>query len=182
MNDIELRTANFSVSEKKITGYAVRWMDNSQLLFGEFIERFDKSAFSDCLKNNPDIRFLWEHDHASLLGRTSSNTLVVSDDGIGLRFELLLPDTQLGRDALTMIDRGDIEGVSFGFRAVKDQWDIGQEPYVRTVLQAELREISLTSIPAYPTSSVEIAKRSLTAAKPPADSLRDRWLQLSEVE
>ncbi|MBD2798151.1 HK97 family phage prohead protease [Xenorhabdus sp. 18] len=181
MNNIELRTANFSINEKKITGYAIRWMDNSQLLFGEFIERFDKRAFEACLKNNTDIRFLWEHDHASLLGRTSSSTLTVAEDDTGLRFELLLPDTQLGRDALTMIDRGDIEGVSFGFRALKDQWDIGQEPYVRTVLEAELREISLTSIPAYPTSSVKIAKRSLNGVTPRVADLRHYWLQLSEV-
>ncbi|MDC9606071.1 HK97 family phage prohead protease [Xenorhabdus griffiniae] len=181
MNDIELRTADFSINEKKITGYAVRWMDNSQLLFGEFIERFDKSAFAACLTNNADIRFLWEHDHASLLGRTTSKTLTVSADDTGLRFELVLPDTQLGRDALTMINRGDIEGVSFGFRAIKDQWDVGQEPYIRTVLVAELREISLTSIPAYPTSSVEIAKRSLNAVKPNNADLRHYWLQLSEV-
>ncbi|MBE8614945.1 HK97 family phage prohead protease, partial [Morganella morganii] len=63
-----------------------------------------------------------------------------------------------------------------------DQWDTGQEPYVRTVLEAELREITVTSIPAYPDSGVEIARRSLTAAKPPAVKDFDRWLQLAEVE
>ncbi|MBD2816473.1 HK97 family phage prohead protease, partial [Xenorhabdus sp. Flor] len=42
-------------------------------------------------------------------------------------------------------------------------------------------EITITSLPAYPESGVEIAKRSLNAAKPCPVDLRHYWLQLSEV-
>jgi HK97 family phage prohead protease len=50
--------------------------------------------------------------------------------------------------------------MSFGFRALKEAWDIAQSPYLRTTA-AELREITVTSMPAYPESGVEIAHRSL---------------------
>lgn len=117
----------------------------------------------------------------NLLGRTTSGTLLLTEDATGLRFELTPPDTQLGRDVLTLVERGDISGMSFGFRAIKDQWDVGQEHYIRTVLEAELREITITSLPAYPESGVEIAKRSLNEFKPNHVDLRHYWLQLSEV-
>ncbi|HCM64158.1 MAG TPA: HK97 family phage prohead protease [Morganella sp. (in: Bacteria)] len=180
--DLEIRTATLSASDKKLVGYVIKWNCRSHVLWDEFTEQFAPDAFKASLQSGNDVRALYEHDHTNLLGRTTSGTLQLSEDTTGLRFELTPPDTQLGRDVLALVERGDIDGMSFGFRAIKDQWDIGQEPYVRTVLEAELREITVTSIPAYPDSGVEIAKRSLTAAKPPADGLRDRWLQLSEVE
>ncbi len=40
--------------------------------------------------------------------------------------------------------------MSFGFRSRKDVWDTTTDPCVRTVLVAELYEITVTSVPAYP--------------------------------
>ncbi|WP_211272727.1 HK97 family phage prohead protease, partial [Haemophilus paracuniculus] len=48
-----------------------------------------------------------------------------------------------------------------GFRALADEWDETGEIAKRTVKQAELMEITVTSIPAYPDSSLAIAKRSM---------------------
>ncbi|PHM62032.1 HK97 family phage prohead protease [Xenorhabdus ishibashii] len=180
-NDFEIRTASLSASDKKLTGYVIKWNSRSQVLWDEFVEQFAPNAFSASLTANTDVRALYEHDHMNLLGRTTSGTLQLAEDATGLRFELTPPDTQLGRDVLALVERGDISGMSFGFRAIKDQWDVGQEPYLRTVLEAELREITVTSLPAYPESGVEIAKRSLNRVKPNNVDLRHYWLQLSEV-
>ncbi|WP_099125529.1 HK97 family phage prohead protease [Xenorhabdus stockiae] len=181
MNDFEIRTASLSASDKKLTGYVIKWNSRSQVLWDEFVEQFAPNAFSASLAASADVRALYEHDHMNLLGRTTSGTLQLSEDASGLRFELTLPDTQLGRDVLALVERGDISGMSFGFRAFKDQWDTSQTPYVRTVLEAELREITVTSLPAYPESGVEIAKRSLNAIKLYDADLCHYWLQLSEV-
>ncbi|CDG20604.1 putative prohead protease [Xenorhabdus poinarii G6] len=180
-NDFEIRTASLSASDQKLTGYVIKWNSRSQILWDEFVEQFAPNAFRASLTAKTDVRALYEHDHMNLLGRTTSGTLQLSEDTTGLRFELTPPDTQLGRDVLTLVERGDIQGMSFGFRAIKDQWDTGQTPYVRTVLEAELREITITSLLAYPESGVEIARRSLNAAKPRDADLRHYWLQLSEV-
>ncbi|MBE8597016.1 HK97 family phage prohead protease [Xenorhabdus sp. BG5] len=178
-NDFEIRTASLSASNKELTGYVIKWNSRSQVLWDEFVEQFAPNAFSASLTTGADIRALYEHDHMNLLGRTTSGTLQLSEDATGLCFKLTPPDTQLGRDVLTLVERGDITGMSFGFRTIKDQWDTGQIPYIRTVLEAELREITITSLPAYPDSGVEIAKRSLNVDKP--YDLRHYWLQLSEV-
>ncbi|HGJ5880684.1 MAG TPA: HK97 family phage prohead protease, partial [Arsenophonus nasoniae] len=42
--------------------------------------------------------------------------------------------------------------------------------------------ITITSLPAYPESGVEIAKRSLNVNRSKPTYLHHRWLQLSEVE
>lgn len=180
--DLEIRTATLSANNQKLVGYVIKWNSRSHVLWDEFVEQFAQNAFSNSLSSGADVLCLYEHDYTNLLGRTTSGTLQLTEDATGLRFELTPPDTQLGRDVLTLVERGDIDGMSFGFRAIKDQWDIGQEPYIRTVLEAELREITITSLPAYPDSGVEIAKRSLTTTKPQSPDLREKWLSLSEVE
>lgn len=106
----------------------------------------------------------------------------MTEDNTGLRFELTPPNTQLGKDVLTLVERGDITGMSFGFRALCEEWNIAQKPYLRTVTAAELREITITSMPAYPESGVEIAHRSLFALHPelrPAGNNRHRWADLA---
>ncbi|MCE9880641.1 HK97 family phage prohead protease [Hafnia paralvei] len=183
--DTEIRAASLTSQDKKLTGYVVKWNSRSQVLWDEFVEQFSPNAFQNSLAGGADVRALYEHDYTALLGRTTSGTLTLAEDATGLRFELTPPDTQLGRDVLTLVDRGDITGMSFGFRALKDQWDSTQTPYVRTVMDAELREITVTSIPAYPESGVEVAKRSLFIQHPELsgqnNEMRRRWLQLAEV-
>lgn len=161
--DFEIRTSELIASDKKLVGYAIRWNSLSEVIWDEFVEQFAPGAFADSLTSGADCRALYEHDYTKLLGRTTSGTLVLTEDNTGLRFELTPPDTQLGRDVLTLVERGDISGMSFGFRALNEEWNIASAPYVRTVTAAELREITVTSMPAYTQSSVEIARRSLMA-------------------
>ncbi|MFN1148224.1 HK97 family phage prohead protease [Serratia liquefaciens] len=177
--DFEIRTATLSAADKKLVGYAVKWNSRSQVLWDEFVEQFAPNAFKDSLASGSDVRCLFEHDHTALLGRNTSGTLILSEDATGLRFELTPPDTQLGRDVLTLVERGDIQGMSFGFRALQDQWDSTQQPYVRTVLAAELREITVTSLPAYRETDIQIAKRSLLTQHPELVDLRAHWAYLA---
>lgn len=74
-------------------------------------ETIARTAFSGLLDG--DVAALVNHDPHQLLGRTSSGTLRLSSDDHGLRFELDLPDTALGRDVRTLVQRGDIRGMSF---------------------------------------------------------------------
>jgi HK97 family phage prohead protease len=56
---------------------------------------------------------------------------VVSDDGKPkrlLKVDIELPDTTVGRDVAVLVERGDLDGMSFGFRTVTDEWhteDVG---------------------------------------------------------
>jgi hypothetical protein len=90
-----------------------------------------------------------------VLGNTENNTAKVWEDEIGLRFELELPDTTAGKDAFTPIQRGDVKGVSFGFRTRVDEWDESDKNnIVRTLIDVMLYEVSPTAMPAYPQTSV----------------------------
>ena len=163
--DFEIRSSDIKAEDKKLTGYVVNWNSPSELIWGDFVEQFAPNAFSESLASGQDVRALFEHDYTKLLGRTSSGTLKLEEDNIGLRFELTPPDTSLGRDLLVSVERGDISGMSFGFRAKSEEWKFDVEPCQRIVKSAELVEITVTSIPAYPESNVQIAKRSMEQAK-----------------
>lgn len=181
-NDFEIRTTELTASNKKLVGYAVRWNSLSEVIWDEFREQFAPGAFRDSLATGTDVRALYEHNHSQLLGRTKSGTLLLSEYDTGLRFELTPPNTQLGNDVLALVERGDITGMSFGFRALKESWEINAAPYVRTVTAAELREITVTSMPAYPESGVEIAHRSLFSQHPELrldGDNRRRWAELA---
>lgn len=185
--DFEVRSSDVSAENQKLVGYVVRWNSPSSVLGGEFVEQFSHNAFSDTLANKDDVRALFEHDHTQLLGRTKAGTLQLTQDNVGLRFELTPPDTTLGRDVLELVSRGDISGMSFGFRAKSETWNFDQEPAKRTITSAELVEITVTSIPAYPESSVTVSRRSLELAKnaqydKKVTALFTRWADLAEVE
>ena len=149
------------------------------------VAKIDADTISESLASGEDVRALFEHDYTKLLGRTRAGTLKLEEDATGLRFELTPPDTTIGRDLLVSVARGDITGMSFGFWAKEETWNFDVEPYQRTVTKADLFEITVTSIPAYPESSVEIAKRSMVAAKEKTQgqstALLNRWLDMAEA-
>ena len=180
MKEFEIRSALLQAENQKLVGYVVEWNSRSEPLF-DFVEQFAVNAFSQSLASDQDVRALFEHDHTKLLGRTRAGTLSLTEDSIGLRFELTPPDTTLGRDLLVSVERGDISGMSFGFRTLNDNWDFEQTPILRTVNSAELVEITVTSMPAYTESSVQIAKRSMAAARQQQNpnALLSHWAELA---
>jgi uncharacterized protein len=164
MNKTELRelvTQKIEIREdedgkRTLTGYAVKWEKKSHILgfFRKFREQFKKGAFADSLGKD-DQRFLWSHDTSKVLGRTKNNTLRLTEDNVGLRFELDLPDTTLGDDTYKSIKRGDVDGVSFGFRMESHEIEEPDDDLMlRTVTKAKLLEVSAVAFPAYPDSQV----------------------------
>lgn len=128
-----------------LAGYAATFNSPSSDL-GGFVEVLAPGCFTETLKT-ADVRAFWNHCYEHLLGRTKSGTLRLTEDETGLAFEIDVPETSLGRDTYELVKRGDIDGVSFGFFAVRDEWS--PDGKVNTVLEAELIEISPVSFPAY---------------------------------
>jgi len=157
----DLSTSKMEIREdddgnRTLTGYAVKWEKKSHVLgyFMKFREQFKKGAFAESL-NKDDQRFLWSHDTSKVLGRTKNNTLRLTEDDIGLRVELDLPKTTLGDDAYESIKRGDVDGMSFGFRMEDHEIEEPDDDLpLRTVKKARLLEVSAVAFPAYPDSEV----------------------------
>lgn len=147
-----------------------------------------------------DIRALWQHDSAMVLGRTTAGTLSLRDDETGIYAESDPPDTSWARDALVSIERGDVTGSSFGFYVDEDEWILTEREVIRRVKRGTLVEVSPVTFPAYPTTSTSVrdraaAMRAQSAAPIPGtgqeqleqqararQAARRRNLELLEVE
>lgn len=138
-----------------LAGYAAVFDELSVEIWG-FREKIAAGAFTDTIAND-DIRSLWNHDTNWVLGRTTNQTLRLAEDEIGLAVEIEPPETQMGRDALVSIRRGDVNQMSFAFATLEDRWDIDEnEQYVRTLLRVKLYEVSPVTFPAYPATSIAV--------------------------
>lgn len=170
----ELELRETEDGKRTLAGYAVKWEKKSHVLgyFRKFREQFKKGAFADSLGKD-DQRFLWSHDPSKVLGRTKNNTLRLQEDDIGLRFELDLPDTSLGNDTYASIKRGDVDGVSFGFKKESDEISEPDDDLpLRTVTKAKLVEVSAVAFPAYPDS--EVSARGYDPMKHYVEELREK--------
>lgn len=179
--DIETRGGLLGVevrseSEKRtLVGYAAVFNSDADI-GGYWVERIAPGAFTETIKG--DIRALVGHDSSKIIGRTKSGTLRLSEDAKGLFVEIDVPDTTVGNDLWVLVDRGDISGMSFGFRATKDTWDETVDPPVRTIQALELFEVSAVVFPAY--DDTTIGKRSLDAARAEAEVAKSESERRSE--
>ena len=81
---------------------------------GGFRERLAPGCFSRALREEQDVRCLFNHSADKILGRVSSGTLKLSDSPKGLMFRCKLdPNQQAHRDLHASIKRGDVSGCSF---------------------------------------------------------------------
>jgi HK97 family phage prohead protease len=138
VTDLEIRSEDGMTLE----GYAAVFNSRSENL-GGFTEQIAQGAFTATLKARNDIKLLWNHDTANVLGSTRAGTLMLTEDSRGLRVKAELPDTNLGRDIAYLVRRGDIDSFSFGFSVNEDSWNSnGTE---RTLESVRLFEVSLVS-------------------------------------
>jgi HK97 family phage prohead protease len=143
-------------TEQRIIGYAAPFNSLSEDL-GGWREIIEPGAFSETLED--DIRALFNHDPNLVLGRNKAGTLSLLEDDMGLRYEILPPDTQYARDLATSIKRGDVDGSSFAFRAIEESWinPTSEQPLpVRRLHVVRLFDVSPVTFPAYPVTSVAV--------------------------
>ena len=163
------------VESRIVGGYVNKFNKPSEIMIDrwgdEFIEVISESAFTKTLETKTQ-KALWNHNTDLVLGSVASGTLNLFVDGVGLRCEITLPNTTWGNDAYESIKRGDVDGMSFGFRCIEDMWSKTQyedrEIYKRTILEVELFEVSPCVFPAYSDSQIDC--RSLEKHK---TSVRD---------
>lgn len=134
-------------------GYACLFGNKTEICGGIWTEEIRKGAFAKTLAER-DVIAIIGHDSGRVVGRSGAGTLSVREDTKGLAFENELPDTTDGRDLAVLLDRGDIGGMSFGFVTRKQEWDDTVDPPHRTIIEADLYEITYTPCPAYPDTEV----------------------------
>jgi len=156
-----------------------------------FVELVDAHALD--ATDMSDVLGVFNHDEDQLLGRTRNNTLTLTrtaDGGLEYRIPYDAQDPDHQR-VMRKIERGDVDGSSFMFRAKKDDWTEEQDAaggslYVRTVLEIEtLYDVCPVTRQAYPDSTA--AKRSLDTYQqqhpaPPTGHKADEAMRARELE
>lgn len=127
-----------------------------------FIEIITPNAFKKSLADGFNIKFLYEHREADLLGCLKNNSLQLENRADGLYFNVKLPKTTLAEDVWNLISEGYIQNVSFGMIVMRDTWTYEDGVEIRYLDEVKLLEISAVSEPAYPQTTV--AARSLSQA------------------
>jgi HK97 family phage prohead protease len=121
---------------------------------GAFIETVAPGAFTNVLEAEPDTRALVNHDPNLVLGRTPK-TLRLEQDEHGLKVEVDLPATQVAADLVELVERGDINQMSYAFTVATDEMDSSGEVPKRTITEiGELFDISVVTYPAFTTTEV----------------------------
>lgn len=168
----------------KIAGHAAVFNTLTDI-GGYFREKVAPGAFRDAIARD-DVRALFNHNPDYVLGRNKAGTLRMSEDDVGLAVEIDPPDTQLARDLLVSMERGDISQMSFGFMVRKQMWEEDANGVVtRTLQEVELFDVSPVTYPAYPTTDVGVrsldAWRKETAPKANLPLLRRRLELISRI-
>ncbi|MFT8861271.1 phage major capsid protein [Schleiferilactobacillus harbinensis] len=140
--------------------FGVATVFNQPSVKGDFTEFIDPNALNGVDLSN--VLLLYSHNFSNILARADSGTLSTSIQSDGLHFSATLPNTQLGKDTFTNIQNGNIKGMSFGFTIADggDSWSVNSSgDTIHTINQIDkVFELSLTPIPAYSETSVQVAR------------------------
>lgn len=150
----EIRTDEAGI---RVSGHAAVFNEQADIA-GIFREVIAPGAFRAAIGRD-DVVFLINHDGLPL-ARTRSGTLKLEEDAKGLRMETVLdPEDPDVKAIVGKMKRGDLDKMSFAFRAVKQRWDDTQDPPLRTIEEVELFDVSIVTAPAY--DGTDIGLRAL---------------------
>lgn len=164
LDGVEFREEGDSL---RFTGYAAVFDKLSDDL-GGFRERIQRGAFRKVLTDAQDVRFLINHDRNLLLARTASGTMSLREKPKGLLVEADLAPTSYAADLRTLVKRGDMSGMSIGFRVgfnedgvPNDLWEEGEDGgLLRTIVSFdELYDVSPVTFPAYPQTDAQVRSK-----------------------
>jgi uncharacterized protein len=154
--------------EDRFNGYAMVW--GSRAAIGDphtvgFYEECTPGMVTKTLREG-DQRFFLDHNPFYIVSRRSAGTLSLDPDDHGLRVDSALDkDLSYVRDFTVNLRNGNITGMSFGMKVVKDSWakesvtrDNGEESEVevRTLHEVQLVEVSAVVFPAYTSTQAQL--------------------------
>jgi len=158
VRDVEARQAEDGTM--RLRGYAAVFNEASVPL--PFIETIAPGAFRKTLMETPDVRLLINHSGLPL-ARTKNGTLTLTEDDRGLYMDATIADTSEGRDLYKLVERGDVDQMSFAFRVIRQKYNDDRSQRTLTEVSLADGDVSVVTYPAYPTTSVE-AREALRKA------------------
>ena len=123
-------------------------------------DRVEKGAFQRCLRQRSvkDVRLLFQHDPCAPIGIWTD----IREDSRGLFVQgRIITDTSKGNEVLSLMKAGAIDGLSIGFRTRKSRTD--RKSGIRSILEADLWEISIVTFPMLPQARVGQVKSNYSS-------------------
>jgi HK97 family phage prohead protease len=139
---LQIETKRLDGDEWTVEGYASTYdldLGNDAIVPG---------AFQKSLGNGRPVRFLYQHDHRQVLGKT----LDLREDGTGLYGRFAISKTSLGQDVRTHLKDGALDSFSIGY--LPHDSEVDKKAGVRRIKEVELIECSLVSTPMNPAALV----------------------------
>ena len=158
-------TATFRVSEDEERGV----IEGTPIVFnqdtvlrdwaGQFIERIAPTALDKT--DMKDVRLFVNHDLSKIALARSKNgngtmSFNVGPEGVAFRATLDIDNNTEARALYSAVQRGDVDGMSFGFRIAGEEWEnLESDCPIRTITDISIiHEVSVVNFPAYPQTSV----------------------------
>ena len=168
---IEIRNSRGTVTRaegdsRRVEGRAVVFDSWSEDL-GGFREKIARGALDGVIDRSDVFALLDHRRDRGILGRCKrgdqvSLQLEIREDGLHYAFDA--PETALGNEVLSCLERGEIDGSSFAFTVLEDQWERVGDEYQRTITKIdELYDVSPVYSPAYSQTTCDL--RGLDALK-----------------
>ena len=140
-----------------LEGLALAYGDIAKIPGGE--ETIAAGAFGDV--SSLDLSLNVQHERGRLLARTGGGGLVLTDSPERLEISATLPDTREANDALELVAKRVLRGLSIEFRATRE----ARQGVRRIIHAAYLGGIGLVDRPAYPESTVAARAEDRTARR-----------------
>lgn len=189
MNDLEHRTMQMSGMEireengkRRLEGYFAVF-DQPYEVYPGWIETIAPGAFSRALASGQDVKVLWNHNPDIVLGSTGNKTADLREDQRGLFGGTDINEQdQDAKNAYARVDRGDVNGCSFGFEIsrMEESWDEDGTYRTRILEVSPLFEVSPCTFPAYTQTSITArAQEQLAEVREKLENARkkkrDQW-------
>lgn len=176
-NTVELRVDATGVGAGKkpvMKGYGAKFRTLSESMpimrdgekVGTFREQLMPGCFASAIPVS-DVRSLFNHDPNLILGRTTSGTLRIHEDDLGLAWEVDPPDTTYARNLQVSMGRGDITQCSFAFQVAEGGDTYArdstiQDGWIRSIHKMQqIYDVSPVTYPAYLDTNCAVATRSI---------------------
>lgn len=131
----------------------------------------EKGAFAGSLSRTLP-KMLWQHDPSQVLGVWDA--VDEDDTGLKMRGRINL-QKQLGRDVLSDIKMGAINGMSIGYRTRKS----GNQGNARVLKEVDLWEVSLVTFPMNEAARIDAVKAADMTEREMERTLRDAGMSRS---
>ncbi|MFA7462030.1 MAG: HK97 family phage prohead protease [Anaerovoracaceae bacterium] len=158
----EIRMEQEEDGPPRVVGFGPVYGKKSQNLGDstwQFYEIIEPGAFAESIEaasrnNARPIKSYFNHDPNNVLATTRSNPpLKIMDTPDGVAYDAEIPPTSYGRDLEINLDRKNVEGSSFAFQVLDDEWKEEKKDDIRIVtrrvIKGELFELGPVTDPAY---------------------------------